>query len=432
MSTVFRSTLLRLFLVVVVLVPAAVIACGPSKPAGSVPALETVVVLPDGSVATSTPLPAVPPPDEVPDGLEAVWEAYSILVREYVERSKVDPQKLTEGAIKGMLEALGDAHTAYIDPANMRVEQSGFQGEFEGIGAHVEQSRDGRHIIIVSPIEGSPAQAAGIKAGDIILAVDGQDAEGWSVITGVNKIRGRKGTTVELTIERIGESQPITVKIVRGTIETRSVHGRMLDETPYGVVKINTFTARSHEEMRTALDKLIKDGAKGVVIDLRQNPGGLLTSVVDIASDFLNDGLVTYEVDGRGNRQDWPVRKGGRYQDIPVVVLVDAFSASGSEVLAGALQDYGRAVIIGTKTFGKGSVNFLRELSNGGGLYLTVARWYTPNGRALEGKGVPPDVVVDFPAGASARTITEDVQMTAAIKQLNFQLGLTAVATPGK
>ena len=420
-----------LSLMMIVVATTAAISCGGEKPALA-PVTRTADILADGAIATSTALPRIPPPDAVPDGLEPVWEAYTIMVREYVERNKVDPAKLTEGAIEGMIDALGDTHTAYIDPANMKVEQSSFQGEFDGIGAHVDQSKDGRHIIIVAPIEGSPADKAGVKSGDIILAVDGADAEGWSVFEGVNKIRGRKGTTVELKLDRIGESLPIIVKIVRGTIETPSVRGRMLEDEQYGVVKINTFTARTHEETRVTIDKLVNAGAKGIVIDLRQNPGGLLSSVVDIASDFLKDGLVTYEVDSRGNRTEWPVKKGGRYQDIPIVILVDGFSASGSEVLSGALQDHGRSIVIGTTTFGKGSVNFLRELSNGGGLYLTVARWYTPNGRTIEAKGVTPDVTVTFPEGASAKTITEDVQMSAAIKQLNFQTGQAAAAMPAK
>ena len=430
MKSTLRSLIALFALVVLGIALVAGAACGQDKPAVQAPS-SGPAVLPDGSVATATPLPAVPPPGEVPDGLKAVWEAYSILEREYVDRSKIDPEKLTEGAIRGMIEVLQDRHSAYIEPSTLKLEQDNFQGKFEGIGAHVEQSRDGKHIIIVSPIPGSPAEKAGLKAGDIILKVNGEDAEGWSVVEGVNKIRGPKGTAVELVVQRLGESQPVAVRIVRGTIDQPSVRGRRLEDAPYGVIKINSFTAETHREVREQADKLLKEGAKGLVLDVRQNPGGLLTSVVDIASDFLKDGLVTYEVDGRGNRQDWPVRDGGRYFETPVVVLVDAFSASGSEVLAGALQDHGRAVVIGTKTFGKGSVNFLRELSNGGGLYIIVARWYTPNGRLLEAKGVSPDVVVEFPESASARTITEDVQMTAAIKQLNFQLGVSS-ALPGR
>ncbi len=421
----FGLTMKRFSVLLIVALAATALACGQSgEKAATGPSNQ--VVLPDGTIATATPLPRVPAPDEVPDGMEAVWEAYSILVREYVEREKIDPEKLAAGAIQGMVEALDDRHTAYIDATTLKIEQDNFQGKFEGIGAHVEQAKDGKHVIIVAPLPDSPAEKAGIRAGDLIIAVDGENAEGWNVQQAVNRIRGPRGTSVELTVEHIGEAVAVKVRIVRGTIEQPSVRGRLLEDEPYGVIKINTFTAETHKEVRVEADKFIKAGARGLVLDLRQNPGGLLTSVVDIASDFLKDGLVTYEIDGRGNRQDWPVRAGGKYQDMPVVILVDAFSASGSEVLAGAMQDHGRAVVIGTKTFGKGSVNFLRELSNGGGLYLTVARWYTPNGRLLEEIGVPPDVIIESPSNVSARTFTDDVQLSAAIKQLNFQTGISS------
>lgn len=401
-----------------------VVACG--QPAPRSDQASGPVVLPDGTVATSTALPRIAPPDEVPEGLESVWEAYGYLVREYVEREKVDPEKLAEGAIKGMVDALADRHTAYIDPDAYKTTQSDFQGKFEGIGASVEQAKDGRYILIVGPLPGSPAEAAGIKAGDKIIAVDGVDAEGWSVVEAVNKIRGPGGTAVELTIERLGESQARKVVIVRGTIEQPSVTSRMLEDAPFGVVKINQFTAETHSEMREAFDSVIKGGAKGVVIDLRQNPGGLLTTVSDIVSEFVAKGLVTYEVDGRGIRTDWPIKPGAHYPELPLVVLVDAYSASGSEVLAGALQDHGRAVVIGTQTFGKGSVNFLRDLSNGGGLYLTVARWYTPNGRLLEELGVTPDLVVEQGTASVLNADFEDTQMSAAITQLNYQLGVAS------
>ncbi len=407
------------------LVLALALGCGSPQEAPAAPS-SGAVVLPDGTVATPPALPDISPPDEVPEGLEAVWEAYTILVREYVERERIDPAILTEGAIRGMVDALDDKHTAYIKPETLKLEQSNFQGSFEGIGASVELAKDGLHILIVAPLPGSPAEKVGLKAGDKILAVNGEDAEGWSVLEGVSKIRGPKGSSVELTLERIGETNPIVVRIQRGTIEQASVRTRLIEDTPYGLLSIRQFTAETYGEVQKGVDSLVRDGAKGIVVDLRQNPGGLLTSVVDIASEFLEDGLVTYEVDGRGTRTDWPVKRGGKFQEMPLVVLVDAFSASGSEVLAAAFQDHGRAVVIGTKTFGKGSVNFLRELSNGGGLYLTVARWYSPNGRALEAKGVPPDVVVELPAAISSKTFDEDVQMSAAIKQLNFQTGISS------
>jgi len=384
-------------------------------------------VLPDGSVATATTLPYIPPPDEVPEGLEIVWEAYSLLVREYVDRDRIDPEKLSEGAVVGMLEALDDRYTSYISPDTFRLEQEGFEGRFEGIGATVEQTADGKRIVIVAPLPDTPAEQAGIKAGDIILAVDGEDTEGWSVLDAVSRIRGRKGTVVELLIQHLGEPEPVTIAVVRGTIPLVSLQARVLKDDPYGLVHINTFTAETPRELRRALADLTEQGARGIILDLRRNPGGLLSATVEVASEFLTDGLVTYEVDGRGNRDDWRVRSGGKYPDIPLVLLVDAFSASGAEVLAGALQDHNRAVVIGTATFGKGSVNLLRELSNEGGLYLTVAHWYTPNGRLLEGDGVAPDVVVEFERASQKDFDFEDPQLAAAVEQLDFQTGTAAL-----
>ena len=401
-------------------------ACGDGS--DRAPAQDTEhVVLPDGSLATPTTLPYIPPPDEVPEGLDIVWEAYSLLVREYVDRDRIDPEKLSEGAVLGMLEALDDRYTAYVSPETFRLEQEGFEGRFEGIGATVEQTADGKRIVIVAPLPDTPAERAGIRAGDIILAVDGEDTEGWSVLDAVSRIRGRKGTIVELLIQHLGEPEPVTISVVRGTIPLVSLQGRMLKDDPYGLIHINTFTAETPRELRRALDDLTEQDARGIILDLRRNPGGLLSATVEVASEFLTDGLVTYEIDGRGNRDDWRVRSGGKYPDIPLVLLVDGFSASGAEVLAGALQDHGRAVIIGTDTFGKGSVNLLRELSNEGGLYLTVAHWYTPNGRLLEGEGVAPDVVVEFERASQKDFEFEDPQLAAAIEQLNFQTGTAAL-----
>jgi carboxyl-terminal processing protease len=205
---------------------------------------------------------------------------------------------------------------------------------------------------------------------------------------------------------------------------------REVPDTPYGRIKISTFTAETARELREGVQQLIDDGARGIILDLRGNPGGLLSATVDVASEFLTEGLVTYEVDSRGKREDWKVKKGGNFPDIPLVTLVDNFSASGSEVLTGALQDHGRTVAIGTSTFGKGSVNLLRPLSNGGGVYLTIGRWFTPNGRVIEEVGIEPDVVVEYEISASgANPQTEefdDPQIEAAIKQLDFQVGQLA------
>lgn len=405
------------------------VACSDSEPdtttLGASP-----VILEDGTVATPTPLPQIELPDVVPEDLEIIWETYNLLIREYVDKEKVDPEILSEAAVQAMLDALGDRYTSYISSQTFDIEQQSFRGNFEGIGANVEMSADGSYVIISAPLDGSPAEEAGIRPGDKILAVDGEDARGWSVIDAVNKIRGERGTEVVLTVEHVGTATPVDITIVRDTIEQPSVRAWMLDpdDGPYGVLDINQFTAETPGEVREGVQQLLDEGAPGIIIDLRGNPGGLLTSTVQVASEFLTEGLVTYEIDSRGDRDDWAVEKGGKFPDVPLVVLVNGFSASGSEVLTGALQDHGRAVVIGTPTFGKGSVNLLRRLSNGGGVYLTIAHWFTPNGRLIEEEGLQPDVVVEAPTG-NQLTITEDVQMTAAITQLNFQTDQVAAST---
>ena len=388
--------------------------------------LPEATVLPDGTIATPTAVPVAPQPEVVPDGLEIIWEAYNFIINDYVDQDEVDPAVLAEAAVDAMVEALDDNHSSYVGPETFKLSSQSFDGKFSGIGAQVAQSPDGKRIIIVAPLPNTPAEKAGIRAGDLIMAVNGEDTEGWSVLDGVNKIRGPEGEPVILTVRHVGELYGVDITIVRGTIDQPSVTSRLLDETDFGVAKISIFTAETHQELREAIDDLVAQGVQGVVIDLRQNPGGLLSSTVDIASDFLTDGLVTYELNGRNERREWHVKPNGRFPDLPLVILVDEFSASGSEVLAGALQDHGRAVIIGTTSFGKGTVNLLRELSNGGGVYLVTGRWYTPYGRQLEEEGITPDVVVEFPDSASARdTDFEDVQMSAAVEQLEFQTGLS-------
>ena len=384
------------------------------------------VILSDGTQATPTAQPVADEPAAVPDGLQIVWEAYSILSREYVLPEKIDPDLLAEAAVIGMLEALDDRYTSYISPSTFKIDQQGFQGNFGGIGAQVEASPDRRGVIITRPLPNTPAERAGIRAGDRILAVDGVDALGWSVLEAVNKIRGEKGTPVTLTVEHVGSLDPVDITIIRDTIDDPSVMVIDVPDTKYGRIRISQFTAQTSRELRQGVQKLIDNGTEGIILDLRGNPGGLLSATVDVASEFLTDGLVTYEVDSRGKKDEWKVKKGGNFPKIPMVTLVDNFSASGSEVLAGALQDQGRSVVIGTNTFGKGSVNLLRGLSNGGGVYLTIGHWFTPNGRLIEEVGVEPDVIVEFDAealGANPQTNEGgDPQVEAAIKQLDFQI----------
>ena len=386
------------------------------------PKIENASVVPATTTETDNQSPPINV-EGVPEELAAVWETYLILISEYIDQENIDTEQLTEAAIIAMLQSLNDKYTSYVGPETFSIERQSFQGNFEGIGAQVEMSPDGKTVMITSPLPGGPAIKAGIKAGDKILAVDGESAIGWSVLDAVNRIRGPKGTSVTLTVEQIGNINPVDITIIRATIEQASVRFRRLnvEDGPYAVVDINQFTAETAQELRDGIPKLLDDGVPGLIIDLRGNPGGLLSATVDVASEFLTSGLVTYQVDGRGVREEWAVRPGGKFSSIPLVVLVNEFSASGSEVLAGALQDHGRSLIIGTKTFGKGSVNMLRQLSNGGGIYLTIGRWFTPNGKLIEGEGIIPDVSIHSPIG-NQLTLTEDTQMSAAIKQLDFQL----------
>jgi carboxyl-terminal processing protease len=405
------------------------VACGGDDEAGT-PFFEEDLPGRDRLIATASPLPVLDSPSDIPEGLEPVWETFAMIAREYVEREDIDPEILARGAIRGLLDALDDPYTSYVTPTGFERQLESFQGDFEGIGAQIDNTPDGQRIIVVAPIPDTPAERAGIKSGDIIIAVDGEDTEGWSVIDAVNRIRGEGGTPVVLTIQRLGELDPIEVTIIRGTIPTASVFRRDLhdgdgnpEDPPYSIIRITQFTERTSEELRAVIEDIKEVGSDAIILDVRSNPGGLLESTVDVAAEFLDGGMVTYEINGRGVRRDWAADPGGSALDIPLVVLVDAFSASGSEVLAAALQDRGRAAIIGTQTFGKGSVNILRALQEDeGGVYLTIGRWYTPNGGLIEGEGVIPDVTIELPFDSEV-----DLQLEAAIEQLNFQLSIVQV-----
>jgi carboxyl-terminal processing protease len=243
--------------------------------------------------------------------------------------------------------------------------------------------------MIIAPIPNSPADKAGIRAGDIILGVNGESTEGLSLEEVVLHIRGPKGTSVRLTIQHQGETTPVELEIVRAEIELPSVSFEMRGDIAY--IRIYYFSDRTDSELSPVLERLKQEGATGIVLDLRTNPGGLLGSVVDVASHFLKEGVVVYVVDNEGKETSSPVKRTSVTTDLPLVVLTDNFSASGSEVLAGAIQDYKRGIVAGTRTYGKGSVNTLRELQDGSGISITIARWLTPNRRLIEGKGIEPD-----------------------------------------
>ena len=422
----------RYVVLVGVLVAVAMLAaaCGtdvaePSAPAAPAAAPETSAaeLLPSFEVVPlDDPLEA---PSEVPEELQAIWDVWAILTRDHFNRSELDPEVFTEAAIRGMLNALGDPHTNYVRPEAFEIESGDLQGKFEGIGANVSMRRDGK-LQIVAPIKGSPAEAAGLRPADVILEVDGVSIVGLSLLEAVARIRGPSGTTVDLLVQHLGSLDPEHIFVVRGVIPLESVLLRSEPGDRIAHIRITSFYADTAQNIAVSIREAIDGGAEALILDVRDNPGGLLQSVVDVTSQFLDEGLVLYEVDGAGRRTNWNVRDTGETIDVPMVVLTNEFSASASEILAGALQDYERATVVGATTFGKGSVNVLRRLSNDGGLYVTFARWFTPLGRPIEGKGVTPDIEV----AERDRQQAEAMQLEKAIDILESQLAAAKVGTP--
>jgi len=321
--------------------------------------------------------------------LEEVWE---IIKEEYVEPDELDTEALIRGAVRGMVNALDDPHGAYLTPDDYELFTSDLEGEFDGIGAYVGY-RDGE-IVIIAPIPGSPAEEAGIMPDDIIMAVDGESTSEWSLVEVTLAVRGLRGTPVSLLVLHEGDTEPVEIEIIRAKIEVPSVYSEMQGDIAY--IIITDFTERTGEEFSTALDGIVAQGAVGIILDLKNNLGGSLSAVIEVASQFLEDGVVVSVIDNQDYKIDYLVERTGEVIDLPMVVLVNEFSASASEALAGALQDYDRAVIAGTTTYGKGSANSLFQVSDGSGIYLTVARWYTPEGHLIEGEGIEPDVELDL------------------------------------
>jgi carboxyl-terminal processing protease len=328
---------------------------------------------------------------KLPVEFNVLSEAWQALNEQYVDKTKLDPKKLSEGAVRGMMQSL-DQFSSYADPDTHKYEMSTLEGKFEGVGAVI--SMKDNLLTVVSPIADSPAEKAGIKPGDKILKIDGQVTSNLSLIEATFKIRGPKGTTVKLLVLHDGEDEPVEISIVRDEITEKSVSYEMRDGIAY--IKITQFLNSTGDDLKAVLTQAINEGAKGIVLDLRNNPGGLLTASEDVASQFLAMGIVAKVVDDTGNESMVPVKRGGIATSLPLVVLVNNGSASASEIVAGALQDYGRAKIVGSQTFGKGSVQIIQDLSDGSALHITAYKWLTPFGRPIDGVGLTPDILSDL------------------------------------
>jgi len=323
--------------------------------------------------------------------LQLFADTFDAIRRGYVE--DVTDAELFEMAVKGMLTSL-DPHSAYLTDDDYENLQESTEGQFTGLG--IEIGYRGGFIAIVTPIDGSPAIDAGLKAGDVILKIDGTSTQGMSTSESSTYMRGPEGTTVTLEIGRAGESQPFDVVVTRGVIDVPSVRSRELDDG-YWLIRVSRFQRDSGREVTGAIEAALEKGdVKGVVLDVRNNPGGVMNASVEMASNFLDGGLVVYT---KGRHPDsmntYNAEPGELLPGVPVVVLVNGGSASASEIIAGALQDRGRAVIMGTQSFGKGSVQTVLPVSETKALKLTTSLYYTPNGRSIQAEGIVPDVVVE-------------------------------------
>ncbi len=323
------------------------------------------------------------------ESLELLREVLGIVQKSYIE--SVPTKKLVIGAIKGLLSALDDPYTRYLDPSDLRMLEEGTMGRFYGVGIEIGVKDD--QLTVISPLPGTPAARAGIKAEDKIVEIDGKSTKGMSLERAVKSIRGEEGTTVVLTISRKGVDEPLKFSLVREEIKIPNVVSKMMDELGY--IRVHSFSEDTGLDFEEALDELKKKGAKGIILDLRNNPGGLLRESVSVASRFIESGPIVVERFRDGHERTHNAY-GGADEEIPLVVLINKGSASASEIVAGAIQDRERGVLIGEQTFGKGSVQTVEELSDGSGVLITTAIYLTPEGRKIHKKGIKPDIVVSI------------------------------------
>ncbi len=377
------------------------------------------------------------PPTGATVDFSLFWQVYDKLNTDYYNKQVVNPQKELYGAISGMVQSVGDPYTMFLPPTQNSSFQQQMAGTFAGIGAELGLAPDNKTIMVMAPLDGSPAQKAGIKPGDIIMKVDGQSIATWTLQQTVDKVRGSKGTIVTLTVLHKGAKTTTDIPIKRDIITVKTVDGWIKkikdipaisnslknsansnDEIMY--VRLAEFGDTTDQDWSSLITKLHaqmqKDGnVKGVILDLRDNPGGFLTDATFIAGEFLPKGTpVVTEDDGNGNRQTLTVDRQGQLLDTPLVVLIDGGSASASEIVSGALRDERKTQLVGDKSFGKGTVQEAVDLGAGSSVHITIAKWLTPNGTWVMGKGLTPDV----PVSLNPKDPTHDAQLEAAIKTL--------------
>jgi carboxyl-terminal processing protease len=335
---------------------------------------------------------------ETYEELKTFSEVLNQVQKHYVDETK--PKDLIQGAIRGMLATL-DPHSAYMTPEMYKEMQVETRGEFGGVGIQIGVKEN--RLAVIAPIEGTPAYRAGIKAGDFIVKVNDETTKDLTLMDAVQKMRGPKGSKVNLTIQREGTTDPLLFTLVRDTIKIESVKSKVIDNLGY--VRLTQFQEATGRDLAKAIKQFKEQKVQGAILDLRNNPGGLLTAAVDVSEQFLPNGkMVVYTKSREGKKDEWLSKSKDQLEDLPVIILVNEGSASASEIVAGALQDWGRAVIVGTTSFGKGSVQTILSLGDGSGLRLTTAKYYTPKGRSIQSTGITPDIVVKLPTSAAPKS----------------------------
>jgi carboxyl-terminal processing protease len=428
LEVVLNKTLKYIFVVLVIIVVglgsfAGGFVTGHMMPFANIPGLSDAAPL---AVPTTSPEQKSATPVDYQALFSPFWEAWNLVHKNYVDQP-VDDMALMRGAISGMMNALGDQHSTYMDPKTYAEANSSLAGEYEGIGAYVDTTTE--YLTITSPMPGSPAERAGLLSGDQVIAIDGVDMTGTSAEVARTKVLGPANTTVHLTIFRKGQDKPLEFDVKREKITMKSATGKML-KNDIAYIQITTFGEKTTPELLATLKELMAQNPKGIILDLRNNGGGYLQTAVEVDSQFMGDGVALYEQYGDQTRTTYNVNPGGLATDtkIPMVVLINEGSASASEIVAGALQDTGRAKLVGVKSYGKGSVqNWIPLTGDNGAVRITVAKWLTPKGHTIHKIGLTPDVVVkmtieDYKA-------KRDPQLDAAVETIMATINGTPLPT---